>query len=143
MNYPLERVAALCLSGMLAACEPFWSTPETQARDFVETLVTAPADSSRLRDIAKLPAGRHPEELIEGLAARVGLDFLRAQQAQGVTLKFFQGETRQPAASQRFIDVHVSYLQPGTTRKGEVRFEVKAEKDPQGNWRLTGVTGEN
>lgn len=144
MNHRLERVAeALCLLGMLAACEPFGNTPETRAREFVETLVTAPSDSSRLRDIANVPAGRNPEELIEGLAARVGLDFLRAQQAQGVTLKFVPGETRKPGESQRLIWVHVSYLQPGTTQTGEVRFVVRAEKDQQGVWHLIGLTGEN
>lgn len=144
MNHRLERVAgALCLLGMLAACEPFWDTPETRAREFVETLVTAPSDSSRLRDIANVPAGRSPEDLIEGLAARVGLDFLRAQLAQGVTLKFVPGETLKPAEGRRLIWVHVSYLQPGTTQTGTVRFVIRAEKDQQGAWRLAGLTGEN
>lgn len=143
MNYRLERVAALCLTGFLAACQPFWSAPEALAREFIESLVTAPADSARLRDIANVPAERNPEDLIEGLAARVGLDFLRAQQAQGVTLKFVQGEVRKPGDGQRLIGIHVTYLQPGTTVTGEVRFVVRAEKDPQGDWHLVGVTGEN
>lgn len=138
-----RRIAALCLSGMLSACDLIGSTPEGQAQDFIETLITAPGEAQKLRDIAKLPAGHNPEDVVEGVAGRVGVDFLRAQRTQGISLKFVRGQTRKPSATQRQMGIHVSYLQPGTTLTGEVRFLVRAEKDEQGFWRITGVTGEN
>lgn len=135
--------AGLWLVLSLAACEPFWSTPEARARDFIEALVTAPAETQPLRDIANLPPEQSPEALVDGLSARVGLDFLRARQTQGVSLKFVQGEVRPVDNAQRAVVVHVSYLQPGTPVTGEVRFLVRLEKDDQARWRIARVTGDN
>lgn len=134
--------AGLWLVLGLAACEPFWGTPEARARDFIETLVTAPAET-RPRDIANLPPGQSPEALIDDLSARVGLDFLRARHTQGVSLKFVQGETRPVDDTHRAVVIHVSYLQPGTPVTGEVRFLVRLEKDDQARWRMVRVTGDN
>lgn len=136
-------VAGLWLVLGLAACEPFWSTPEGRARDFIEALVTAPAQTQVLRDIANLPPEQNPETPIDDLSARVGLDFLRARQAQGVSLKFAQGETRRVNDTHRAVMIHVTYLQPGTPVTGEVRFLVRIDKDTQGRWHITRVTGDN
>jgi hypothetical protein len=73
----------------------------------------------------------------------VTLDFLRAKQAQGVALKFALGETRQINASRRAVSVRVSYPQPVTPANSEVRMQVQIEKDDQGRWRITRVTGDN
>jgi ketosteroid isomerase-like protein len=73
----------------------------------------------------------------------VTLDFLRAKQAQGVALKFALGETRQINASRRAVSVRVNYPQPGTPANSEVRLQVQIEKDDQGRWRITRVTGDN
>ena len=134
-------VAGLCL--VLAACKPFWGTPEGRAREFIETLVTAPAETQPLRDIANVPPEQNPETLIDDLSARVGLDFLRARQAQGVSLKFVQGETRRANDTHRTVMIHVTYLQPGIPVTGEVRFLVRIEKNDQGRWRIARVTGDN
>lgn len=128
---------------LLAACEPLWSTPESRARDFIEALVMAPAETQPLRDIASLPPEQNPETLIDDLSARVGLDFLRARQAQGVSLKFVAGETRRTDDTHRTVMVRVTYLQPGTPVTGEVRFQVRIDKDDQGRWRIARVTGDN
>jgi len=128
---------------VLAACEPFGNAPEGRALDFAEALVTAPADVQKLRDIANIGPERNPEDLLDGLSVRVALDFLRAKQAQGVTLKFSMGKVQVIDAVRRAISVHVSYLQPGTTANSEVRIQVQIEKDGQGRWRITRVTGEN
>jgi hypothetical protein len=128
---------------LLAGCEPFGNAPEGRALDFAEALVTAPADVQKLRDIANIGPERNPEDLLDGLSVRVALDFLRAKQAQGVTLKFSAGKVRVIDAVQRAISVHVSYLQPGTTANSEVRIQVQIENDGQGRWRITRVTGEN
>lgn len=136
-------VAGIWLVSALAACEPLWSTPEGRVRDFIETLVTAPAEIQPLRDLAHLPPEQNPEALIDDLSARVGLDFLRVRQAQGVTLKFVQGESRRTDDTHRTVMIHVSYLQPGTPVTGEVRFLVWIDKNDQGRWRIARVTGDN
>ena len=136
-------VAGIWLMSVLAACEPFWSTPESRARDFIEALVETPSETQPLRDIANLLPEQNPEALIDDLSARVGVDFLRARQAQGVTLKYVQGEIRRADDAHRAVMIHVTYLQPGTPVTGEVRFLVRIEKDDQGRWRIARVTGDN
>ena len=133
---------ALFLFG-LAGCEPFWNAPEGRALDFAEALVTTPTEIQKLRDIANLAPPRNPEDLLDGLSIRVTLDFLRAKQAQGVALKFALGEARQINASRRAVLVRVSYLQPETPANSEVRMQVQIEKDDQGRWCITRVTGDN
>lgn len=128
---------------VLAGCGLIWNTPEGRARDFIETLVTAPAETERLRSIANLPPEQNPEALIDDLSARVGIDFLRARHAQDVSLKFVTGETRRLDEARHAIVIHVSYLQPGTPTTDEVRFLVRIEKDAQGRWRIARVTGDN
>ena len=128
---------------VLAGCEPFWNTPESRALDFAEALVTMPADVQKLRDIANLAPDRNPEDLLDGLSARVALDFLRAKQTQGVTLKFALGETRHIDVLRRAVSVRVSWLQPGTPANSEVRMQIQIEKDTQGRWCITRVTGDN
>lgn len=136
-------VVGVWLVSALVACDPIWSTPEGRARDFIETLVTLPAETQELRDIANVPDGQNPEDLIDDLSARVGLDFLRARYAQGVSLKFVQGETRRVDDARRTVMIHVTYLQPGTPMTGEVRFLIRIEKDDQGRWRIARVAGDN
>jgi hypothetical protein len=137
------RVAVIWLAAALAACEPWWNTPEGRARDFIEALVLSPAQTESLRDIANLAPDQNPEGLLDNLAARIGLDFLRARRAQGVTLKFAPGETRKTGAARRAVMIHVRYLEPGTPATGEVRFLVRVEKNGQGRWRIASVAGDN
>lgn len=136
-------VAGVWFIAALTACEPFWSSPESRARDFIEALVATPTEIQSLRDIANLSPEQDPAALIDDLSARVGLDFLRARHAQGVTLKFLQGEVRRADDAHRSIVVNVTYLQPGTPLTGEVRFLVVIEKDNQARWRVARVTGDN
>ena len=128
---------------VIAGCEPFWNAPEGRALDFAETLVTMPSDMQKLRDIANLAPDRNPEDLLDGLSARVAVGFLRAKQAQGVALKFALGEARQIDALRRAVSIRVSYLQPGTSANSEVRLQVQIEKDAQGRWCITSVMGDN
>ncbi|HEU5338412.1 MAG TPA: hypothetical protein VFU39_03910, partial [Sulfuricaulis sp.] len=86
---------------------------ETHARDFIEALVISPSEMEQLRDISNLSSERHPEELLDDLSARVGLDYLRTMQVQGESLKFVLGESRRLGETQRTVKVHVTYLQPG------------------------------
>ena len=80
---------------------------------------------------------------MDDLSARVGLDFLPARQAQGASLKFVTGETRQADDVHRAVMIRVTYLQPGTPVTGEVRFLVRIENDKQGRWHIARVTGDN
>ncbi len=136
-------VAEIWLVSALAACNPFWNTPENRARDFIEALVANPAETQPLHEIANLPPEQNPEALVDDLSARVSLDFLRVRQAQGVSLKFVQGETRRADDTHRTVMIKVTYLQPGTPMTGEVRFLVRIEKDVQGRWRIARVAGDN
>ena len=136
-------IAGALFMFVLAGCEPFWNAPESRALDFAEALVTMPADVQKLRDIANLAPDRNPEDLLDGLSARVALDFLRAKQTNGVALKFALGETRQIDALRRAVSVRVSWLQPGTPANSEVRMQIQIEKDAQGRWCITRVTGDN
>src|SRR3989344_9661948 len=136
-------IAGIWLVSALPACEPLWGPPEGRARDFIEALVTAPAETQPLRDIANLAPEQDPEALIDDLSARVGVDFLPARQAQGVSLKFVPGETRRAGDARRTVTIRGTSLQPGTPMTGEVRFLVRIEKDDQGRWLIARVTGDN
>jgi hypothetical protein len=127
----------------LTACHTSWHAPETRAQDFIEALVTAPADVQKLRDIANIAPDRNPEELVDDLSARVALDFLRARQAQGLALEFRQDNARQMDTSRRVVTILVTYPQPGTQTNDEVRFQILVEKDKEGQWRIAHVTGGN
>lgn len=132
-------VILLCLT----ACGALWNAPESRALDFIETLVTAPEDTQKLRDIARIAPDRNPEDLLDGLSARVALAFLRAKQVQGVTLKFALGDVRRIDAARRTVAIRVTYPEPETPANGEVRLQVQARKDDQGQWHITRVTGGN
>jgi hypothetical protein len=136
-------VAGIWLVSALAACDPFWSTPESRARDFIEALVETPAETQPLRDIANLSPEKNPEALINDISARIGLDYLRVLYNQKASLKFAQGESRRANDALRMVTINVTYLQPGTPVTGEVRFLVRIEKDDQGRWRIARITGDN
>ncbi|HEY5682289.1 MAG TPA: hypothetical protein VIR61_01265 [Sulfuricaulis sp.] len=136
-------IAGLWLVSILAACEPSWTVQETHARDFIEALVISPSEMEQLRDISNLSSERHPEELLDDLSARVGLDYLRTMQVQGESLKFVLGESRRLGETQRTVKVHVTYLQPGATSMGEVRFLVRIDVSGLNRWHIVRVTGDN
>lgn len=136
------RVGALLLLS-LGACHPFSKAPESRAQDFIETLVTAPADAQKLREIANLAPERKPEDLVDDLSARVALDFLRAKQTQGVALKFDRAENRRMSATRHVVTILVTYPPSGKQKSGQVRFQVLVDQDKQGDWRIARVTDDN
>lgn len=127
----------------LAGCDVVWNAPEGQARDFIQTLVTTPAEAEQLHELANLPADRNPDDVLDGLSTRVAVDFLRAKQAQGVTLEFRRGEVQRTEATRLVVGVRVTYAPAGNGANSEVRFRVLMEKDDQGRWRIARVTGGN
>src|SRR3989344_7666901 len=90
---------ALCV---VVGCSRFgFSEPQDRAREFVETLVTAPGASDKLREIARLAPERQPEDLLEGLSAKVTVDFLRARHTQDMALNFAVKDTQKPDNNRR------------------------------------------
>lgn len=135
--------AGIWLVSALTACDPFWSTPESRARDFIEALVENPAETQTLRDIANLSPNTNPEALINDLSARIGLDYLRVLYNQQASIKVVQGESRRANDALRTVTIKVTYLQPGTPVTGEVRFLVQIGNDDQGRSRIARVTGDH
>jgi hypothetical protein len=135
-------LGTLVLSG-LAGCEPFRIAPEGRAQDFIETLVTRPVDIQRLRDLAYAAPERNPEDLLDGLSARVAVEFLRAKSTQGVVMNFARSDARQINATRRMVTVRVSYQPPGAPVDSEVRFQVQIEKNSQDVWYIARVSGDN
>ncbi len=128
---------------LFAACDVVWNVPEGQARDFIQALVTTPTETAQLHELANIPADRNPEDLLDGLATRVAVDFLRAKQAQGVTLDFGRGAVQREEANRKVIGIRVTYAPGGGGANNEVRFQVYMEKDNQDRWRIARVTGGN
>ena len=136
-------VGSLLVIILAAGCDVAWNAPEGHARDFIQTLVTAPAETEQLHELANIPADRNPEDLLDGLSARVAVDFLRARQAQGAALDFGRGEVQRTDATRQVVGVRVTYAPNGSGANSEVRFQVYMEKDDQGRWRIARVTGGN
>jgi len=126
---------------VVAGCSRFgFSEPQNRAREFVETLVTAPGDSDKLREIARLTPERQPEDLLEGLSARVTVDFLRARRTQDMALNFAVKDTQKPDDNRRFVTVRVGYAEAGKMAEKELLLQVSVERNGQGDWHITRVT---
>lgn len=139
----IVQVGSLLVLVLLVACDAVWNAPEGHARDFIQTLVMTPAAIQQLRTLANITVDRNPEDLLDGLSARVAVDFLRAKEAQGVTLDFGHGEVQRTAATQQVVGVRVAYVPAESGANSEIRFQVDMEKDDQGRWRIARVTGGN
>jgi len=128
---------ALCV---VVGCSRFgFSEPQDRAREFVETLVTAPGASDKLREIARLAPERQPEDLLEGLSAKVTVDFLRARHTQDMALNFAVKDTQKPDNNRRLVTVRVGYADAGKVAEKEWLFHVSVERNETGDWRITRV----
>lgn len=134
------RIISVLLIGMLSGCEAWWNKPEDRAQAFIEAFIYAPSETAKLRDIAQLPAERNPQELVEGLGARVALDFLRAKQAQGIQLNLVQSAVKHSDASHRIISIRVTDASSVAAVNKDVVFQVYMEKNQQNPWRIVRVT---
>lgn len=126
---------------VVVACSRFgFSEPQDRAREFVESLVTAPGESDKLREIARLAPERQPEDLLEGLSAKVTVDFLRARRMQDMALNFAVKDTQKPDDNRRLVTVRVGYADAGKAAEKELLFQVSVERNETGDWRITRVT---
>ncbi len=130
----------LGLIGLLSACEGFWNSPEDRAQAFIEALIEAPAETAKLRDIANISSESQPQDLLQGLAAQVALDFLRAKQVQGVKLNFSRGDVRRPDSSHRVVVIRITDTSNVAAVNSDVGFQVYMEKQEPKQWRIVRVT---
>jgi hypothetical protein len=117
-----------------------FSEPQDRAREFVETLVTTPGASDKLREIARLAPERQPEDLLEGLSAKVTVDFLRARHTQDMALNFVVKDTQKPDDNRRLVTVRVGYADAGKVAEKELLFQVSVERNKTGDWCIIRVT---
>lgn len=113
--------------------------PETMARQLVEALLQAPQDSARLRAAARLTETDDPETLLEGLATRVALDFLRARERQGAVHHISVAETRRPSPQRYVVVLWVVEKADGQAAESR-RFQVSLQKAENRDWRIAAVT---
>jgi len=127
---------------VVVGCSRFgFSEPQDRAREFVETLVTAPGESDKLREIARLSPERQPEDLLEGLSARVTLDFLRARRTQDMALNFSVKDMQKSDNDHRLVTIRVGYADGADkAAEKELLLQVSVERNGQGDWRITHVT---
>jgi len=126
---------------VVVGCSRFgFSEPQDRAREFVETLVTAPGESDKLREIARLAPERQPEDLLEGLSARVTLDFLRARRTQDMALDFAVKDMQTPDNDRRLVTIRVGYAEAGKEAEKELLLQVSVERNGRGDWHITRVT---
>jgi hypothetical protein len=135
----IARAGRLVILAALVGCSVVQHAPQDRARAFIEAAVTTPSDSARLAAAAGLPPGRRVDDLYDGLAVRVALDFLQAKQAQGVGLEF-KADAPQRLDPQRWrVGVRVRYAADAGSGSGEVRFEVYLRQDEPDRWRIDRV----
>jgi hypothetical protein len=135
-----SRASGLCvlaLAALLAACGWQVSAPEARAQEYVEALVLDPDNTEVLKIIANNPAA--PESLVQGLDARVALDYLCARHKQGVNLYFAHTDVRRPEPDRRQVVVLTSQAD-GSSAGKEVRFEIDLEKNGPQAWRITRIS---
>lgn len=126
---------------VVVGCSRFgFSEPQDRAREFVETLVTAPGELDKLREIARLAPERQPEDLLEGLSARVTLDFLRARRSQDMALNFAVKDMQKPDNARRLVTIRVGYADTGKVAEKELLLQVSVERSGQDDWHITRVT---
>ena len=129
---------------VLAGCNQLgFNEPQNRAREFVETLVTVPGASDKLREIARLSPERQPEDLLEGLSAKVTMDFLRARHAQGMALDFSVKDTQKPDNNRRLVTVRVGDVETAKATEKEWLFQVSVERNEKDDWHIIRVISRN
>lgn len=113
--------------------------PETVARNFFDALLQAPDDPARLRAAAHIDENDDPDTLVDGLATRIALDFLRARMRQGANYDVSVAEARRPGVQRYTAVLRVTENAEGRLSPMR-RFEVGLQKADNGDWRVSSVT---
>ena len=133
-----SRCAAVLWAALLiTACTFRPGTPEARAEFFIEKLVTAPQETEELAAVAVLPPASGADVLVEGVAARAGLAYLRARARLGAKIRVDVSDSLQRKDRQT---VTVT-AREGYTGGDVVRFRVHLERRDD-EWRVTMVTSD-
>jgi hypothetical protein len=134
---PSRQIIVLAfIVASLAACGWFQGAPESRAKDFIEILVVDPHDGDRLRALANAPDTQLPAELVQGMAADVALDYLRAKHEQGIAMNFSFGKTHTDEKNYRRVPVVVTLSDVKPVQHYRVQFMVELKKDAKASWRI-------
>lgn len=139
------KVVALagCLSialGCLVACSHSSSVAESRARTFVRALIVEPQNQERLREVSLLGPQQAPEDLVDGVLARVAVDYLRAKQGQGTSLAFSAEGMRDLNEHSKIVTVMVAAGERQAMQT-KTRVQVQMEDTPDRGWLVKGVQG--
>ncbi len=120
-----------------AGCEFVPGTAQGRARLFVEILVREPQAIERLQELVR--PGVAPEQLVEGVDARVAVNYLRARARQGLALDFVSTVAQKSAAGERLVIVAVSDSGVRRADEGKARFRVHLVRDDERGWLVARV----
>jgi hypothetical protein len=110
--------------------------PDRMASEFLDALIQAPADASRLRLAAHLDDPENPQALLQGLSTNVTLNFLQARQAQGISQDIRVLERRN-AGPDYTVTLRVSESSSATVVPRD--FIVQLQKAGNGEWRIASL----
>jgi hypothetical protein len=136
--WPIARrrwLAALVVV-FAAGCDFVPGSAVSRARLFIEALVQDPPARESL---AALAAPAATPELIEGMEARVAVNYLRARTRQGQTLDFVASAALKSAAGGRVVNVAVSDRGARAAGENRARFQVHLARDAERGWVVTRV----
>jgi len=136
--YRINNILALILAVNLAACGFFSSAPESRARDFVKLLIIEPDNDQRLREFSRLGPKQGPLELVDTLAAKVAVDYLRAKYRQGIKLDFEIGDVQNQGDGRKVNIIVIDHTKAKAGAPEKVQFSTFVEKGDRG-WVVTRV----
>jgi hypothetical protein len=130
-------VSLLLAIVLFSACSLRPGAPEARAELFIEKLIASPQETGELAALAALPATGGADALVEGVAARAGLAYLRARARLGAKIRVDAGDSHAQGGVQT-VSVNA---REGYTGGDVVRFRVEL-KQRESEWRVTRVTTE-
>lgn len=133
---PVAAIVTVALVVGAALAPQRSAEPSAVARDFVQTLITAPAAPER----TTVPAHHLPQALFERFSTHVTFDYLRARYQQGARLRFVAQEARQAAPHRWIVTVLISALDESGTPTHEARFAISLMQEANGALRVEGVS---
>jgi hypothetical protein len=134
--YKIDNILALMLAVNLVGCGFFSSAPESRARDFVKVLIMEPDNDQRLRELSRPGPTQSPLQLVDTLAAKVAVDYLRAKYRQGIKLDFQVGDVQNQGDSRKVDIIVIDSAKAKAGAPDKVRFSIFVEKGSEG-WMVT------
>ena len=137
--YKIDNILALMLAVNLVGCGFFSSAPESRARDFVKLLIIEPDNDQRLRELSRPGPTQSPLQLVDTLAAKVAVDYLRAKYRQGIKLDFQIGDVQNRGDGRKVNIIVIDNAEAKAGAPDKVQFSIFVESSSQG-WMVTRVS---